>query len=90
MPPGTNDVDFVYWQVGRIFIDKRLDEAGVTEESVTDFEAEFRRQSSELFGAGEFIGNHLEALVHEEHQPPVQLEEEFDILWGEKHWSSPV
>ena len=29
------------------------------------------------------VGEHLEALVHEEHQRPVQLEEQFDILWGQ-------
>ena len=83
MPPGTHDVEFVVRQVGRVFIDKRLDQISVIEEGVTDLEANFRRQRSECVGAGNIIGHHLEALVHEEHQRPVQLEEQFDILWGE-------
>ena len=59
--------------------------SSVIEEGVTDLEANFRRQRSECVGAGNIIGHHLEALVHEEHQRPVQLEEQFDILGFEQH-----
>ena len=51
MPPGTHDGEFVVGQVGRVFIDKRLDQVGVVEEGVTDLEPDFRRQGGELFRA---------------------------------------
>jgi hypothetical protein len=43
-----------------------------------------------LVWRGHVVGDHPEALVHEEHQRSVELEEQFDIQWGEKHVSSPV
>ena len=72
-------------QVGRVFIDKGLDQIEVGIQGVTDFEPDFRRQGGKFFRRGELVGNHLEALVHEEHERPVQPEEQFDILGFEQH-----
>ena len=77
-------------QAGRVFIDKRLDEIGVVEEGIPDPEAHFRRQRRKLIRRGNVVGNHLEPMVHEEHQRPVQLEKQFDILRREKHLDSPL
>src|SRR5205085_2294720 len=76
MLPGAHDVEFITGQVGRVFIDKLLDQVGVAEERIPDLEAHLRRQRRKLVRRGNVIGNHLEALVHEEHQRPVELEKQ--------------
>ena len=37
MPPGANDVEFIVRQMGRVFIDKGLDEIGVGIQGVTAY-----------------------------------------------------
>ena len=90
MPPRANDGKVVVRQAGRVLFDKRLDQIDVCNQGVTDLEPDFRRQGSEFFRGGDVIGNHLETLVHEEHQRPVQPEKQFDILKFEQHRRSPI
>ncbi len=85
MPPGAHDVEFVIGQVGRVFIHKLPDEVEVGAQGITDLEPDLRRQGGKFFRRGNLVGDHLEALVHEEHQRTVQLEEQFDILGFEQH-----
>ena len=81
MPAGAYDGKLVVGQVGRVVSH---------EQSVTDLEADFGGQGVELFRPGEIVGKHFEALVHEEHQRPVQPEEQFDILGVKQHDDSSV
>ena len=90
MSPGTNDVEFVVRKVGRVFIDKGLDQIEMGIQGVTDLHPDLRRQGGKFFWRGECVGNHLEALVHEEHQRPVQLEEQFEFVWREQHLESTI
>ena len=80
MPPGANDVEFVVRQLSRVYSGERLDQTKVVIQGFPNLEPHFRRQGGEFFRRGDFVGNHLEALVHEEHQLPVQPEEQFDFV----------
>ena len=81
---------FITGQVGRVFIDKRLDEVGVGEEGVPDLEPDIWRQRREFLRGGNIVRKHLEALVHEEHERPVQFEKEFEFMWREQHLKSTI
>src|SRR5262249_32174505 len=90
MPPGAHDGKLVIGQVERVLLDKGLDQVSVVEQGVTDLEPNFRGQGGEVFRVGKIVGKHLEELVDEEHQRPVQPEEQGDILWVEQHGRSPI
>ena len=43
VPPRTHDGEFVFRQMGRVFIDKGLDQVGVGEKGIADFEPDLWR-----------------------------------------------
>ena len=80
MPPGANDVEFFVRQLSRVYSGERLDQTKVVIKGFPNLEPHFRRQGGEFFRRGDLVGNHLEALVHEEQQLPVQPAEQFDFV----------
>jgi hypothetical protein len=52
----------------------------VRDQGVTALDTSFGRQDARFLRRGGIVGNHLEALVHEDRKRPLELEEQFNIL----------
>ena len=80
MLPGPDDVQFGLVEVGRVLVGKGVDQVHVVEQRLVDLDPGLRRQARVGFGRGNLLIDHLEPLIHEEHQAPVEAEEEIHVF----------
>ena len=89
MLPRPDDLQAGLVEVERVLVGEGVDQVRVVEQRLVDLDSGLRGQARVGFGRGDLPVEHPELPVHEEHQAPVEAEEEIHVIEGELHpWAS--